>query len=188
MPALGNTFTILNSNSVTGTFSKINSPALPSGLAWNLTYNPTSVVLSVVTGAGGNSSTLTVSDIGTGTGTVTDDLGLINCTTTAGVISGTCSASYASNSVVVLTATPVAGTTFSGWNTCTGTGTCSVTLNGNQSVNATFVPTGSTYSVSVTTIGTGNGSVTDNLGEINCTTAAGVQSGICSGTYAGGRW
>jgi YVTN family beta-propeller protein len=186
VPAAGNQFTILTSGSITGTFSKINSPSLPSGLVWSVTYNPTSVVLSVIAGTGSGSETLTVSDLGLGSGTVTDDLGLINCTTTAGVVSGSCSGSYATNSVVVLTATPVAGTTFSGWNACAGTATCSVTMNGAQSVNATFVPTGSTYSVSVITIGTGNGSVTDNLGEINCTTAAGVQSGTCSGSYAGG--
>jgi uncharacterized repeat protein (TIGR01451 family) len=185
-PALGNNFTILTSGAITGTFSKINSPSLPNGLAWSVTYTTTSVVLSVIASGGSGSATLTVSDIGTGTGSVTDDLGQINCTTTAGVISGTCSANYVSNSVVVLTALPASGTTFVGWSGCAGTGTCSVTMNGNQSVNATFVPTGSTFSVTLTTIGTGNGTVTDNLGGINCATAAGVQSGTCAGSYTGG--
>ncbi len=39
------------------------------------------------------------------------------------------------------------------------------------------------YTLTVTTLGTGNGTVTDNLQQINCTDTAGVQSGICSATY-----
>ena len=48
-PALGNTFTILTAASVTGTFSTANLPALSTGLGWQVTYNPTNVILSVVT-------------------------------------------------------------------------------------------------------------------------------------------
>lgn len=47
-------------------------------------------------------------------------------------------------------------------------------------------PSISTYTLTVTTLGTGNGNVTDNLSEINCIDTAGVQSGICSATYDSG--
>jgi len=185
-PAAGSQFTVLTSGAITGQFATINSPALGGGLSWHVSYNPLSVVLSVVAGAGGGSSTLTITDLGTGTGTVTDDLGLINCTTTGGVISGTCSASYQTGSVVVLTAAPAAGTTFSGWNACSGTSTCTVTMNTNQAVSANFGTTGGGVPLSVSLIGTGNGTVTDNFQQINCVNTAGVQTGSCAASYAAG--
>jgi YVTN family beta-propeller protein len=184
-PAAGQQFTVLTSNAISGQFAAINSQALPAGLGWSATYNATSVVLTVVNVTFG-SSTLTVTDLGTGSGTVTDDLGLINCTTTGGTISGTCSASYTGGSIVTLTATPAAGTSFNGWNACQGTAQCSVTLNGNQGVSATFVPTGSAFTLNVSLIGTGNGSVTDTSEQIDCINTAGVISGTCSGTYPAG--
>ncbi len=185
VPAVGNQFTILTSTSISGQFSSINSSGLPSGEAYSATYNPTSVVITVVNVTFGT-STLTVTDLGTGSGTVTDDLGLINCTTTGGTISGTCSASYTTGSVVTLTATPAAGTTFSGWSTCPGTGPCMVTLNSNQSVSASFVPTGTSFTLNVSVIGTGSGFVSDSSEQIGCTDTAGVASGSCSGNYAPG--
>ena len=85
--------------------------------------------------------TLTVTDIGTGNGTVTDNLQQIDCTTTAGVQSGTCSANYTAGTPVTLTATPSGNTTFAGWGgACTGTTTCAVTMNSAQSVTASFAP------------------------------------------------
>jgi T5SS/PEP-CTERM-associated repeat protein len=47
-PALSNAFTILTAQSVSGTFASANLPALGGSLAWQLTYAPTSVALSVV--------------------------------------------------------------------------------------------------------------------------------------------
>ena len=185
VPTLGDHFTVLTSGAISGQFAAINSPSLPAGLGWSATYNATSVVITVVTAAGG-SATLTVTDLGVGSGTVTDDLGLISCTSTGGVISGTCSASYGNGSIVTLTATPAAGSDFTGWNACAGTGQCSVTLNGNQNVSATFAPTGSGTTLNVSLIGTGNGTVTDNLGQITCTNTAGVTSGTCSASYPPG--
>src|SRR5207249_5542660 len=54
----------------------------------------------------------------------------------------TCSALFASGTAVALTATPTAGFAFTGWSGggCSGTGTCTVTLNGASTVTATFVP------------------------------------------------
>ena len=84
---------------------------------------------------------LNVTLIGTGTGMVTDNLGSINCLNTAGKVTGTCSASYPSGTVVLLTASPTQPSTFGGYlGACTGTGACSVTMNSAQSVTASFVP------------------------------------------------
>jgi uncharacterized repeat protein (TIGR01451 family) len=107
---------------------------------------------SLLSSATNSSTTLTVTPpvvtfplnvtlIGTGTGSVTDNLGSINCLNTAGVISGTCSANYPAGTAVTLTATPTQPSTFGGYfGACTGTGGCSVTMNSAQSVTASFVP------------------------------------------------
>ncbi|MGB8662269.1 MAG: Ig-like domain repeat protein, partial [Candidatus Acidiferrum sp.] len=47
-PALANSFTILTAGTVSGNFATTNLPTLLSGLGWNVKYNTTSVVLSVV--------------------------------------------------------------------------------------------------------------------------------------------
>ena len=76
---------------------------------------------------------LAVVRAGTGSGTVTS--------TPAGITCGTsCSASYASGTAVALTATPAAGSSFTGWSGggCTGTGSCTVTLTAATTVTATF--------------------------------------------------
>jgi uncharacterized repeat protein (TIGR01451 family) len=81
-----------------------------------------------------NNFTLSVHETGTGTGTVTSAPAGINCPTT-------CSASFASGAVVVLTATVAEGSTFAGWSGvagCPGTGTCTVTVSGAVTVTATF--------------------------------------------------
>ncbi len=68
---------------------------------------------------------LTVATTGQGTGTVTSDVGSIDCP-------GVCSDTYASDSVVTLTADPGPDMTFTGWSGagCTGTATCIVTIDG----------------------------------------------------------
>jgi hypothetical protein len=104
-----------------------------SGAATPLTVTPAVVYF-----------TLTVGSAGTGSGTVTDNLGQINCTDTAGSLSGTCSASYLSGASVTLTATPTAPSTFGGWGGgCASSGTsttCTLTVNAAESVSADFVP------------------------------------------------
>jgi uncharacterized repeat protein (TIGR01451 family) len=70
---------------------------------------------------------------------------------TAGVISGTCSASYPVGVIVNLTASATQPSTFGGWlQACTGTGACSVTMNSAQSVTASFVPPPQAVPVSFT--------------------------------------
>jgi hypothetical protein len=75
--------------------------------------------------------TLTVNK--SGSGTVSSSPGGISC-------GSTCSASYAGGSVVTLTAVPKRGAHFDGWSGggCSGTGTCTVTLNTAMSVTAGF--------------------------------------------------
>ncbi len=105
---------------------------------------------------------LSVSKQGTGTGTVTSNDGSINCGTT-------CLANFNSGTVVTLTATPIGGSTFAGWSgACSGTLTCSVTMNAVQTVTATFTQQIQTFALSITKQGTGAGTVTSNDGFINC--------------------
>ncbi|MBK7976643.1 MAG: FG-GAP repeat protein [Deltaproteobacteria bacterium] len=69
----------------------------------------------------------------TGNGTVVSNPTGINCGTA-------CIANFAPNTVVTLTATPAAGSTFSGWSggVCTGTAPCQVTMSAARGVTATF--------------------------------------------------
>ncbi len=76
---------------------------------------------------------LTVNKNGTGSGTVTSSPTGINC-------GATCSASFTQGTTISLNAAPASGSVFAGWSGggCSGTGTCTVTMNAAQSVTATF--------------------------------------------------
>jgi uncharacterized repeat protein (TIGR02543 family) len=75
---------------------------------------------------------LTVNETGNGSGSVTSNPPGITCP-------DVCSSSFPTGSQVTLTATPAQGFTFTGWSgPCSGTGTCSVTMNSNQTVTANF--------------------------------------------------
>jgi uncharacterized repeat protein (TIGR01451 family) len=110
------TVTMLASQSVTATFS------LPTAVTFPLTVN----------------------EIGTGSGTVTDNLEVheIDCSESGGnPETGMCIADYSSGSTVVLTATPTGGSSFAGWTgACSGLGTCSIAMNSPAFVTANFVP------------------------------------------------
>ena len=103
--------------------------------------------------------TLAVTTSGNGIGTVTTDVGGINC-------GSTCAASLANGTVVTLAATPAPGSTFGGWSGggCSGTGTCTVTVAGTTAITATFVTLPRTLTVAVA----GAGAVTSDVGGINC--------------------
>jgi len=120
-------------------------------------------------------SALTVSRNGTGSGTVTSNPTGINC-------GATCSASFAQGTTVTLTATPVSGSVFAGWNGggCSGTGTCTVTMNAAQSVTATFnTAPPSTFNLTVNKAGSGTGTVTSSPAGINC-------GNTCSAVFSAG--
>ena len=115
--------------------------------------------------------TLSVSKTGAGTGTVTSNVGSINC-------GATCADTYDAGTVVTLTAVAQAGSHFTGWSGggCAGTGTCQVTMNAATAVAANFVPV---YTLTVSKTGAGTGTVTSNVGSINC-------GATCADTYDAG--
>ena len=95
---------------------------------------------------------LVVTMAGEGTGTVTSSAAGIDCPSS-------CSADFDHGTIVSLTATP-GGTnmTFTGWSgDCTGTGTCTVTMDRARFVTATIVPP--MHTLTVTATGNGQGSV-----------------------------
>ncbi len=88
---------------------------------------------------------LTVAKAGTGTGTVTSDLGGVAC-------GAVCASDVSETSTVTLTATADAGSTFDGWSgACTGTGTCVVAMTEARTVTATFSAPAAAQAASTTT-------------------------------------
>ena len=109
-------------------------------------------------GGGGSQYTLTTGTSGAGSGTV-------SAPSPPGTSCGTNCWSYVLGSVVTLTATPNPGSAFTGWSgACSGTGTCTVTMNSNLSVTATFNPviTLSSLTLSASAV-TGGNSVTGTV-------------------------
>ena len=104
---------------------------------------------------------LTVAKAGAGSGSVSG--GGIDC-------GASCAISWPYGSAVSLTATPSAGSVFSGWSgACTGTGSCELTMSAARSVTATFAPL--RYTLSVTLNGpAGAGTVSSSPAGINCGT------------------
>ncbi|MFL5958956.1 MAG: PASTA domain-containing protein [Gaiellaceae bacterium] len=90
------------------------------------------VAPAAISSPGPLTHTLTVSKSGSGSGTVESSPAGIDCGTT-------CSRAYAGATIVTLTATPAAGSTFTGWSgECTGTGSCTVTIDSDKTVTASF--------------------------------------------------
>ena len=95
-----------------------------------------------------------------GSGTVTSDPAGIDC-------GSICEYEFGLGTVVNLTATPAEGSLFSGWGgACSGTGTCQLTMSGDQSVTASFALAPKTLTVSKT--GAGTGTVTSDPPGIDC--------------------
>ena len=121
-----------------------------------------------------NAVALTVTKGGTGTGTVTSAPAGINCGTA-------CTASFASGTQIVLTATPTNGSTFAGWGAgpCEGTGTCTLTIAAATTVAANFTASANNFTLTVTEAGSGSGTVTSAPAGIVCpeTCSAGFASG-----------
>jgi pectate lyase len=102
---------------------------------------------------------LVVNKAGTGVGSVTSDPAGIDC-------GNTCAASFAASTVVTLTATPDAYSTFTGWSgDCAGTGDCVVTMDTAKNVTATFFQN---PILNVTKDGNGSGSITSDPAGIDC--------------------
>ena len=145
----------------TGTDTLCNtlSGSLPSGAycAVNVAFHPSTTGPETATltftdnslGVAGSTQSVTLTGTGTaaaqeplsvaftGSGKVTDNLSQLNCTASP------CTQNYPVNQVVILTATPNTGFTFTGWSgACSGLGTCTVTMSQAQSVSAKFVNNG----------------------------------------------
>ncbi|MGN6201911.1 MAG: InlB B-repeat-containing protein [Solirubrobacterales bacterium] len=78
-------------------------------------------------------NTLSVATAGDGSGSVKSSLAGIDCT-------ASCSHDFEEGAALVLTATPVAGSTFAGWSGggCSGTAPCQLALDADTSVTAVF--------------------------------------------------
>ena len=132
-----------------------------AGIQVGATFNPPPLTLSVALN-------------GTGSGTVTSNTGGIDCPPT-------CSGNFSLGQQVALTASPGPGSVFAGWGGggCSGTTlTCTVVMNNNVAVTATFnvnpIPR-----LSVNLDGTGSGTVTSSPAGISC-------PGTCSATFSPG--
>jgi Cellulase (glycosyl hydrolase family 5)/Bacterial Ig domain/Divergent InlB B-repeat domain len=104
-----------------------------------------------------------------GSGKVLSDPAGIYCGA-SGVI-WVCSNSFVSNSLIKLSASPNPGSSFSGWGgACAGNGwVCFVTMSEAKTVTATFNPfVTNTNQLTITTEGTGSGTVISNPTGINC--------------------
>jgi len=103
---------------------------------------------------------LTATPSGTGNGSIIAS-GLINCTRTNNVNTGTCSSNVNFGTVVTLTAGAGSFSTFVGWTgACTGNAsTCQVTMDQARSVGATFTRLTGVVTFSLTGSGTGGVSV-----------------------------
>lgn len=110
---------------------------------------------------------LSVAKSGTGSGTITSNVGPINC-------GSTCTATYSTGSSVSLSATPATDSIFAGWTgACSGTGSCTVTMDTVKSATALFMLNPQTLVVTVS----GGGSVTSSPAGISC------QAGTCAATF-----
>jgi hypothetical protein len=95
-----------------------------------------------------------------GKGTVTSSTGDIYC-------GNDCDGNANVGSTVTLTATPDASSTFAGWSgVCSGTSSCSFTMDSSKTVGATFTST--TYQLLVQKAGTGSGQIASTPAGIAC--------------------
>jgi Tol biopolymer transport system component/subtilisin-like proprotein convertase family protein len=85
---------------------------------------------------------LTITGAGTGSGVVTSQPGLtpaINCTLSGGVATGVCSRTYPLNTSITLSFLVQGASSFTGWGgSCSGSGSCVVTMNQSRTVVAEF--------------------------------------------------
>jgi len=120
-------------------------PAFATNVGWDFSTGIGSVnAYNLVAGIYNNTYFyLGVTVSGTGKGTVSSSPTGITCP-------GTCSNYFKIASKVTLTATAASGSTFAGWSgACSGTGTCTVTMNGARQVTATFSTAGGKPAVSL---------------------------------------
>jgi uncharacterized repeat protein (TIGR02543 family) len=136
----------------------------------NVNGNPTTVSAAFAVIPPSGQFALTVTN--GGNGKITSSPAGIDCGTT-------CSAPFNSGTQVTLTATPDSGYQFTGWSgACSGTATCTVTVDAAKSVTANFAST-SPGQFALTVTNGGNGKVTSSPAGIDCgaTCSASFDSG-----------
>jgi uncharacterized repeat protein (TIGR01451 family) len=199
-PAAGNNFTVMTcagtSPCISGTFANITSfPALPTGLAWNIAYNATNVVLSV------GSTVLPATHFSVSAPTAATQTTPFNFTVTALDQSNNTVTGY--SGTVHFTSSDGNAQLPVDSKLTNGVGTFSATLNGigSQTLTATDTATSSitgtsnaitvsatgTFVLTVTVTGTGTGTVSSQAGlapTISCTTGS---TAGCTANYNSGQ-
>ncbi|UJR85692.1 InlB B-repeat-containing protein [Sandaracinus amylolyticus] len=124
-----------------------------------------------------NRYTLSVTRAGSGTVVASDSS--INC-------GANCSAMYDHGASVTLSATPSTGYRFAGWSgaTCSGTGSCVVSMTSAQNVTATFIQQVTLTVRPSAEVGGRDPVVTSDVGNIRC--FANGSTGGCSDTFDAG--
>jgi phospholipase C len=126
--AMGTLVTLTESPAQNSTFAGWGGPCTGTNPTCQVTLSSSQQVTASFSGP-----ILSVTLTGTGTGTITSNPAGISCPPT-------CSASFPPTTQATLTENPGANSTFAGWGgACSGTSaTCTVTMNANQQVTATF--------------------------------------------------
>ena len=115
-------------------------------------------------------TTVRVSRFGSGAGSVLSSPPGIDC-------GNDCIEPYASGTVITLVPFPAEGSVFAGWSgDCTGTSSCTLTIDADHSVTATFRARNA-YTLKVTLAGIGSGIVSSDPTGIKC------PSGNCATSY-----
>ncbi|CAK0761722.1 hypothetical protein CCP4SC76_3540001 [Gammaproteobacteria bacterium] len=151
-------------------FVKWEGACANQGATCTLTMDAAKTVSVSFSATTSDNRTLTVNR--TGSGTVTSTPAGIDC-------GNSCSAGFTSGGRVALTATPATGYRFTGWSgACSGTGSCSLMMDADKTVTATFEAVmAGIYNLTVTA--TGGGTVVSSPVGINC-------GGDCSKGYQTG--
>ena len=118
----------------------------PDSISLTQMFPPDESIFSVNMTRAGSTPTsyaLGVANAGTGYGSVSSSPAGISCYTPIPgynyLVAPDCAENFPGGTSVALTATPESGGTFAGWSgACTGTGTCTVTMDAAKSVTATF--------------------------------------------------
>ncbi len=157
--------------------------------AWggDCTSNPCQLIMSQGRTALATFQTqgITVTGGGTGNGLVTSSPAGINCTITAGITGGTCTTTFAPNTIVTLTSTPSGLSSFSAYTgACSGT-TCTVPMATGtmSSVTAQFAAP-PTLTLSAATGSQGGGTLTSSPSGLACALSTTSVTGTCTNAFA----
>jgi Tol biopolymer transport system component len=121
-----------------GEFTKAGGTWTGSGTDWRLVGARTQTYFARFSGTPTTLEPLSISFAGAGGGRVVSDPPGADCTTD-------CEVGFSDGTAVTLSADPDPGSVFEGWSgACTGTGTCTVTMDRARAVTATFAADGPT--------------------------------------------